>query len=812
MSPFNRRDEQERPGRPARRSVRRWAWRLLRRDWRSHGLVLALLTAAVAVAVVGTTIAAVVAGTGARASLGDASHVLEFHDPAPAELSGDLAAARRHFDQVEPIERVHEPLPGVFDPLELRHHEARGPLSAPMLDLLEGRLPAAAGELAVTDGAADLLDVELGSATALAGRSWEVVGVVENPAALGDEFALVQELPRPPDRVTLLVEGTRADLDGFRPPSGAAVTTTSAAGSGATAGAVVALGTVLLGLVALIAAAAFAVVARRRMRQLGLFAAVGATRDQVQRVLVVNGATTGVVAAVAGTTAGVVAWLVAAPGLEDVVNQRLDRLAAPWPLLAAIGLLAVGMATLSAWWPAREVARTPIVAALSGRPTPPRPVRTSVGAGLVLLAVGPLLLALADDPRNSVADLVKLAVGVMTVAAGTVVLGPSAISILDRVARRARVAVRLSLRDLERYRSRSGAALAAITLTTGMAVAVVVTASAAVYAADEGNLDANQLMVRLGDIPPVDDIRPVPPRGEGLVTELETVVGDMAAHLGDAHTTPVDVAVVPDTEGFDGLPTPVLTRPVDLDEQLFRAIDLIHVATPEVLDIHGLAPDEVANSSGFMTTASGEVWLESLTESPERLDPLLLDPTFTSLPTTLVTEAELERRGWHTARSGWFLEAARPISPDELEVARSMAADAGITVEARHDQANLAGLRTQATILGMLVSLAIVGLTVGLIRTEAARDVSILVATGATRRIRRTLTAATAGGLAGLGAVLGTVGAYLTVAALRSSQLASLLPVPLAHVALVSVGIPVLATLAAWLLTAGHTPTATPAR
>lgn len=93
------------------------------------------------------------------------------------------------------------------------------------------------------------------------------------------------------------------------------------------------------------------------------------------------------------------------------------------------------------------------------------------------------------------------------------------------------------------------------------------------------------------------------------------------------------------------------------------------------------------------------------------------------------------------------------------------------------------------------------------IRTEAARDVAILVATGATRGIRRTLTAATAGGLAGLGALLGTVGAYLAVAALRSSQLASLLPIPLAHVAFVSVGVPVLATLAAWVLTAGQGPT-----
>ncbi len=158
------------------------------------------------------------------------------------------------------------------------------------------------------------------------------------------------------------------------------------------------------------------------------------------------------------------------------------------------------------------------------------------------------------------------------------------------------------------------------------------------------------------------------------------------------------------------------------------------------------------------------------------------------------------------------METDGPVGPTEFEHVRALAAEAGITVERRDDQADLAGLRTRATILGLLMSLAVVGLTVGLIRTEATRDVSILVATGATRRIRRTLTAATAGGLAGLAAVLGTVGAYLTVAAMRSSQLASLLPIPLGHVALVTVGIPVVATLGAWILAGSHAPAARPVR
>ncbi len=42
-----------RSGAPARRAIRRWAWRLLRREWRQQVLVLALLIVAVAATTVG---------------------------------------------------------------------------------------------------------------------------------------------------------------------------------------------------------------------------------------------------------------------------------------------------------------------------------------------------------------------------------------------------------------------------------------------------------------------------------------------------------------------------------------------------------------------------------------------------------------------------------------------------------------------------------------------------------------------------------------------------------------------------------------
>src|SRR5262249_61661283 len=103
---------------------------------------------------------------------------------------------------------------------------------------------------------------------------------------------------------------------------------------GAVAAVALALVAVLLLLVSLVAAAGFAVIAARRQRQLGMLAAIGATRKQLRMVMVAGGAIVGVIAAVAGTVLGLALWLVAAPHLEAFAGHRIDRFAIPWSLVA----------------------------------------------------------------------------------------------------------------------------------------------------------------------------------------------------------------------------------------------------------------------------------------------------------------------------------------------------------------------------------------------------------------------------------------------------------------------------------------------
>ena len=91
-------------------------------------------------------------------------------------------------------------------------------------------------------------------------------------------------------------------------------------------------------------------------------------------------------------------------------------------------------------------------------------------------------------------------------------------------------------------------------------------------------------------------------------------------------------------------------------------------------------------------------------------------------------------------------------------------------------------------------------MTVGLIRSETANDLRTLAATGASSHTRRNLTAATAGALALLGAVLGTAGAYAALLVWCRSDLQQLSHVPIANLVVILAGLPLIAVAGGWLL------------
>jgi putative ABC transport system permease protein len=374
-------------GLAARRPLVRWAWRLFRREWRQQILVIALLTVAVAAAVTSVTIA-YNSGPLDYAEFGSATALIELDAGDPRKLEASLAAAEERFGTTDVIGHRSLRVPGGVDTVEFRAQDPRGPYAR--LALRRGNYPEGPSQVAVTDGVATLLGLEIGKTLSLDGRRRSVVGIVENPRELSDEFALVSPSSAGAlDTVTVLVDADNEEFGAFVEAQG----DRSALVGGRRRGeyrpapelAMFSVATVFLLLASLVATAGFAVIAQRRLRQLGMLAAIGATEKHLRLVLLTNGAVVGAVGALIGTVAGLALWVAVEPTLEPALDYRLDRYSLPWALLGMTVVVAVLAATAAAWWPGRAVARVPVTRALSARPPRPKPAHHSAIVAAVLI-------------------------------------------------------------------------------------------------------------------------------------------------------------------------------------------------------------------------------------------------------------------------------------------------------------------------------------------------------------------------------------------------------------------------------------------
>jgi putative ABC transport system permease protein len=791
-------------GAAGRRVVTRWAWRLLRREWRQQILVLALLALTVGAAAFGVAAAYNVASLPSP-QFGSASYLLQFAGGGQKTTTADIAAARKAFGSIQLIGRQFVSIPGSTQTVEYRALNPDGPYSRPMLALLQGRYPSGAGQVAVTSGVAQTLQVRIGSVLSLPGHHQRVTGIVENPGDLNDQFALVPpSAAGPAQGITVLLDASPAAFSAFRDAfhgqlvwqaRGASTQEAVAAG---TLGAV----TVLMVLVSLVAAAAFAVIAARRQRQLGMLAAIGATRRQLRMVMVASGALVGIIAAVTGAAIGLTAWFAAAPHLEASAGHRIDRFAVPWYLVGLGMLLAILTATGAAWWPARAASRVPVVNALSARPLKPRPARHTAIVAVLLTVLALVCLALANQTSGPL-----IIIGALAMALGISFLSPLSIRVLTAAGRRAPVAVRLALRDLARYQARSAAALAAISLALGIAVSIMISLAAATNAADEGNLPDNQMQIWIGQ---PGDNQLVPIRAPAELRALAAAVHRIAGSLGGAAVIPLDMPVNPASKPQPDGQQPVVSLNTPVDQTagrngVYHSVPL-YVATPAVLHLLGINPATIDPATSILTTGAGQDVLTTVTTITDATNVQRIHlPDYGSEPTSLITVNGLRREHWTQVQSGWMIESARPLQAAQIAAARDVAAKTGLVIESRNTQASLATIRTAATAAGALIALGVLAMAVGLIRAEAAGDVRTLTAIGAASTTRRTLTATTAGTLALLGALLGSGAAYLALAAGHRSDLSVLSRVPVLDLAITIVGVPVAAALAGWVL-AGRRP------
>jgi putative ABC transport system permease protein len=296
-------------GTPARRAVIRWAWRLFRREWRQQLLIMALITVAVAGTVLGAAVASNTPASPGAATFGTANHLVTMPGREP-HLAADIAAIRQRFGPVDVIENQNL-VTGSTSQVQLRAQSPAGRYGRPTLALVAGHYPHGPGQVALTSQTAALYNAHAGGIWRQGGRARRVVGIVENPGNLLDEFALVSPgQVGAPTEVTVLFDATRASAAAFRFPPGAIVQTPPQQ-SGGIGPAFIVLAAAMLGLifVGLVAVASFTVLARRRLRALGMLGSLGAAESNIALVMTANGAIAGTAGAVAGALAGFAAWL-----------------------------------------------------------------------------------------------------------------------------------------------------------------------------------------------------------------------------------------------------------------------------------------------------------------------------------------------------------------------------------------------------------------------------------------------------------------------------------------------------------------------
>jgi putative ABC transport system permease protein len=421
-------------------------------------------------------------------------------DPPPAPTTAGLRSLLGPHASVIELYRGHASVRttlGVARP-EAVGTDLRNPMTRGLFDLRAGRLPRDRSEVVVSQRLADR-GFPAGSRLTLAdGTSLHVVGVVESTTTrdlnlvVGDAAILGLEATTDgaADLGWLVSRPAGVDWSAVRslnqhglfalsrqvvehPPPASEVTVRSYNGGGLGGAEVAVLGLVVamaLLEVVLLAGPAFAVGARRQQRALALMAATGAEPPHLRQVVLASGVVLGGAAAALGALGGVVLAWVAVPAVQQFSTNRLGPFDMSGRDVAAIAACGFGSALLAAFLPAVLAGRSDVVAVLAGRRGETRPARWSPAVGAFLLAAGVAGSAYGANKANG--GEIPITMSAILAVVGMVLLTPSALGGLGRIARMLPLPLRFAVRDAARHRSRTAPAVAAVAATVAGVVAL----------------------------------------------------------------------------------------------------------------------------------------------------------------------------------------------------------------------------------------------------------------------------------------------------------------------------------------------------
>jgi putative ABC transport system permease protein len=765
--------------------------------------------------------------------------------------------------------------------------DAGDPLHAHIATLDSGRLPTAGDEVLVTRPLAErvhLLDddgrlVDDAAITVQNGPSARVTGVATSPYCLDCEQVVVvrsisrfvvnerlspSELPSgaylvdlpagtdlEPLWTQLAEQGvalTPRDVylhpDDYTDEAGAPLLTAESLRAVALAALIVGLG--LLEVV-LLAGTAFAVGARRQVRELGVIAASGATARQVRRVVLAQGLVLGLIGSALGIAFGALVAVAGKSWWERLVNAVItDWRFGPAEIAMAAAVGAVS-GLLAAVVPAFGASRLPPVDALSGRFRVSRVRRRRTPmVGAALMSIGAVMCLLGDrrlatdfaeysrrletvaqtgswvQPPSPTGPLALLLGGATLLVIGMVVVAPSVIGWLSSAGRLLPLSGRLAVRDAARHRHRTGPATSAI----AMAVAGSVVFAFVVAGYSRGqqlqhvpSIPEHTIQVSAYDLP----------EHEAALAESADAA---AALLPDADVMDIAMPMRPAAPNeapyaIDGVVELYVTEhmsedcasgcmyggpPAVADERLIRLVvghDLDDAARS------ALAAGKVLVTSPTQLDARGNVRIESGFD--EQTGPLSVtlpghlverQLTFASLPGAFIPADVVQAQGWTVSTRQMLVAYDESATADDVDLARSAAERNGVDTHVETGPSKEDGeiLLLLAAVAAAFVTLAGVAISVALSAAEGRADLATLAAVGAAPRRRRSLAAAQALLVSGVGCALGLgLGTFISYS-LRATFGAPEFVVPWMNVFTVGLVVPAFAVLVAALFTPSRLP------
>ena len=489
---------------------------------------------------------------------------------------------------------------------------------------------------------------------------------------------------------------------------------------------------------AMIIANIFTIVVAQRRRQIGLLRAVGATRSQVRRSLLVEAAAAGVLGALLGVLLGIgvaTAGTALTGSLSGGPEVRVG-------LVALAGIAGVVITVISALAPARQAmivspldALRPVSDAVTARRA--GRIRASIGG---LLGIGGISLIVVGLLRGGSGALPLCILGCALVAASIMGLAPVFLPPLlrgcARLLGRSRPTVRLAAANLVRNPVRSAAVCTALMLGVGLIVTLQVGA-ASIKSSAEASLHHEfpvDVIVRTSS-------GTLPPSVAGDVRELSGIraaitVPSMTAKIGGS------------TVRLDGLGPDagsVVAGGLDI---LDDNTALVHPFTLEM--IGKSAGDRVdikvgARSESFVLRASDVAGAGALVITSDSLHVLAPDPPVTAV--------------WAAAQSDVdpvaLMDDVRTIADRHsgLEVSGSLTDVAAISSVL--DQ--LLAIATALTAVAVVIAVVGLGNALALSVIERSHESALLRALGLQRRQLRSMLAVEAILLALIGTGVGVL-------------------------------------------------------